>query len=208
MFPQQNVLYFVCSTSWIPMVISHFTWLLKKMAMPTEFSCLTAMQWVRKPSLHFLNAFYFYGHSFANILFSSPVPRCDVPANPCPDVSHHWRNSRLLHGSGPNTRACCPGVYCSRILTLLQTTAGFCLLAGFVLSCTYSPQTFLFFFLADWTAGHATLLVFGLPVVPLRIQERLGNLPAGGWHASSWDSPCTLVAVTFGAHAWIYGFRV
>lgn len=54
--------------------------------------------------------------------FTFPISRCDVPANPCPDVPHHWRNSGLLHGFGPNTRTCCSGVHCSRILTLLQTS--------------------------------------------------------------------------------------
>lgn len=135
------------------MVISHFTWLLKKMAMPMEFSCLTAMQWVRKPSLYFLNVFYFYGHCFANILFSSPILRCDVPANPCPDIPHHWRNSRLLHGFGPNTRTCCSGVHCSRILTLLQTNAGFCLLGWFVL---FSPTHHKYsFFIFSWLADRS-----------------------------------------------------
>lgn len=60
-----------------------------------------------------------------------------------------------------------------------------------------------FLFLADWPTGHATLLVFGIPVVPLRIQKWLRNLPAGGWNAGSWDSLCTLVAVDFWAHAWM-----
>lgn len=151
------------------MVISHFTWLLKKMAMPMEFSCLTAMQWVRKPSLYFLNVFYFYGHCFANILFSSPILRCDVPANPCPDIPHHWRNSRLLHGFGPNTRTCCSGVHCSRILYYKLMLAFVCLVGLFYFHLLTTNIPFLF--LADWPTGHATLLVFGIPVVPLRIQE-------------------------------------
>lgn len=139
--------------------------------------------------------------------FTSSISRCDVPADPCPDIPHHWRNSWLLHGFGPNTRTCCSGVHCSRILTLLQADTGFCLVGWFVLfSPTHHKYSFLF--LADWTTGHATLLVFGIPVVPLWIQEWLGNLPAGGGHEGSWDSLCTLVAVNIWAQAWTFNFRV
>lgn len=71
---------------------------------------------------------------------------------------------------------------------------------------TYHKHSSLFS--ADWTTGHATLLVFGIPVVPLWIQERLGNCPAGGGHEGSWDSLCTLVAVNIWAHTWTFGFVV
>ena len=209
--------YYFCSTSWIRMVSIHSIWVLKKMATPMEFSCSTAMQWVKEKNpnpLYFLNMFcfnvWFVPHSdLCGLLALPPFFRCHLAAHACSDVSHHWGNSGLLHGFGSNARARRARIHRGTILPLQIQSIWVLLLLLFVCFVLFGFHLFaisilLLSFLADWTTSHAALLGTGIPVMPLRVWKWHWNRRLGGRHEKSQHTLCMSKAT----EAWISGFEL